>query len=156
MFGCSRSWFPQREPKRCKKGRGPFQKTEVHQIGRFFRLGTGRTAHYENIKPHNASSEDWCTPADMHGDDYLIVDPAYEVNERGTRDKNDGNEVMDGCDLPLDLELTKRIEIDDKTLPYVEEDWNCPKQTDIDRKVEPDFPWTMETRQSKKGKDKKK
>ena len=117
MFWCSRSWFPQKEPKSSKKGRGPFQRTEVHQIGRFCRLGTGRAAHYENIKPHNASSEDWRTPADMHEDEYLIVDPAYEVNERGTRDKNDGNEVMDDCDLPLDLEQTKRIEVDDKTLP---------------------------------------
>ena len=27
--------------------------TEVHQEGRFYRLSTGRAAHYENIKPHN-------------------------------------------------------------------------------------------------------
>ena len=59
--------------------------------------------------PHNASSEDWCIPADMQEGDYLIVDPACEVNERGTRDKNDGNEVVDDCDLPLDLELTERV-----------------------------------------------
>ena len=25
--------------------------TEVHQEGRFYRLSTGRAAHYENIKP---------------------------------------------------------------------------------------------------------
>ena len=86
------------------------------------RLSTGRAAHYENIKAHNASSEDWCIPADMQEGDYLIVDPACEVNEKGTRDKNDGNEVVDYCDLPLDLELTERVEVDDETLPYAEED----------------------------------
>ena len=94
----------------------------MHQGGRFYRLSTGRANHYENIKPHNASSEDWCIPADMQEGDYLIVDPACEVNERGTRDKNDGNEVVDDCDLPLDLELTERVEVDDETLPYAEED----------------------------------
>ena len=86
----------------------------------------------------------------------MIVDPACEVNERGTRDKNDGNEVVDDCDLPLDLELTERVELDDETLPYAEEDWGCPEQTEIDKGIQPDFPLTMETRQSKRGKNKKK
>ena len=40
------------------------------------------------------------------------------MNERGTRDKNDGNEVVDDCDLPLDLELTERVEVDHETIPY--------------------------------------
>ena len=142
--------------KLLKKWRGPFQITEVHQGGRFYRLSTGRAAHYENIKPHNASSEDWCIPADMQEGDYLIVDPACEVNERGTRDKNDGNEVVDDCDLPLDLELTERVEVDDETLPYAEEDWDCPEQIEIDKEIQPDFPLTMETRQSKRGKNQKK
>ena len=103
---------PSKETKKfLKKWRGPFQITEVHQGGRFYRLSTGRAAHYKNIKPHNASSEDWCIPADMQEGDYLIVDPACEVNERGTRDKNDGNEVVDDCDVPLDLELTERVEL---------------------------------------------
>ena len=31
--------------------------TEVHQEGRFYRLSTGRAAHYENIKPHNPSTQ---------------------------------------------------------------------------------------------------
>ena len=86
----------------------------------------------------------------------MIVDSACEVNERGTRDKNDRNEVVDNCDLPLDLELTEREEVDDETLPYAEEDWDCPEQTKIDKGVQPDFPLTMETRQSKKGRNKKK
>ena len=132
--------------------RGPFQITEVHQGGRSYRLSTELAAHYD-IKPHNASSEDWCIPADMHEDDYLIVDPACEVNERGTRDKKVGNEVADDCDLPLDLELTGRIEVNVEILPYVEEDWS---KTEVDKGEKPDFPWTMETQQSKRGKYKKK
>ena len=127
----------------------------MHQGGRFYRLNTGRSAHYENIKPHNASSEDWCISADMQEGDFLIVDPACEVNERGTRDKNDGNEVVDNCDLTLDLEFTELVEVDDETLPYAEEDWDCPEQTEIDKGVQRDFPLTMQTRQSKKGKNKK-
>ena len=147
---------PKGAKKLLKKWRGLFQITEVHQGGRFYRLSTGRAAHYENIKPHNASSEDWYIPADMQEGDFLIVDPACEVNERGTRDKNDGNEVVDDCDLPLDLELTERVEVDDETLPYAEEDWDCPEQTESNKGTQPDFPLTMETRQSKKGRDKKK
>ena len=93
----------------------------------------------------------------MQEGNYLIVDPACEVNERGTRDKNDGNEVVDNCDLPLDLELTTEpVEVDDETLLYAEEDWDCPEQTEIDKGVQPDFPFTMETRQSKEGRNKKK
>ena len=84
------------------------------------------------------------------------MDPACEVNERGTRDKNDGNEVVDDCDLALDLELTERVEVDDETLPYAEGDWDCPEQTEIDKGIQPDFPLTMETRQSKRGKNQKK
>ena len=72
-----------------------------------------------NAKPHNAPSEDWCIPTGIQDKDYLIVDPACEVNEIGTRDKK---EVIDDCDLPLDLDLTERVEVDDETLPYVEED----------------------------------
>ena len=92
----------------------------------------------------------------MQEGDYLIVDPACEVNDRGNRDKNDGIEVVDDCDLPLDLELTERVEVDDETIPYAEEDLDCPEQTEIDNEMQPDFPLTMETRQSKKVRDKKK
>ena len=88
----------------------------------------------------------------MPDDDYLIVDPACEVNERGTCDNNDGNELIDDCDLPLNLELTERIEVDDETLPYAEEDWDCPEQTKVDK----GFSFTMETRQRKRGRKKKK
>ena len=94
----------------------------MHQGDHFYWLSTEQAVHYEKIKPHNASWNDWCIPDDMHDEDYLIVDPACELNERCTRDKNDGNEVVEYCDLPLDLELTQRVELDDKTLPYAEED----------------------------------
>ena len=80
----------------------------MRQGGSFYRLSTRRAAHYENIKKHNASSEDWYIPADMNDEDYLIVDPACDVSERDTSDKNDGNEVADDCDLPLDVEIYRR------------------------------------------------
>ena len=113
--------------------------TEVHQEGRFYRLSTGRAAHYENIKPHNPSTEDWCIPADMEEGDYLMMDPACEVNEKGTRGKNDGNEIVEeGTDTPLDLDPNERIEADDETLPYAEEDWQDPEQIEAPKNLEPD------------------
>ena len=33
---------------------------------------------------------------------------------------------------------------------------DCPEQTEIDKGIQPDFPLTMETRQSKRGKNQKK
>ena len=91
--GISERYTTERNEKAPKKWRGPFMITEVHQEGRFYRMNTGRAAHYEKIKPHNPSTEDWCIPADMEEGDYLMMDPACEVNEKGTREKNDGNEV---------------------------------------------------------------
>ena len=96
---------PKGTKKLLKKWRGPFMITEVHQEGRFYRLSTVRAAHYENIKPHNPSTEDWFIPADIEEGDYLMMDPACEVNEKGTREKNGGNEVVEeGTDTPLDLD----------------------------------------------------
>ena len=122
--------------------------TEVHQEGRFYRLSTGRAAHYENIKPRNPSTEDWCIPSDMEEGDYLMMDPACEVNEKGTREKNDGNEVVEeGTITPLDLDPNEVIETDDETLPYAEEDWQGPEQTEVPNNLEPDLPFTLQTRQ---------
>ena len=53
---------PKGTKKLLKKRRGPFLITEVHQQRRFYRLSTGRAAHYENLKPHIPSPEDWCVP----------------------------------------------------------------------------------------------
>ena len=39
---------PKGTKKLLKKWRGPFMITEVHQQGRFYRLSTGRAAHYES------------------------------------------------------------------------------------------------------------
>ena len=96
---------PKGTKKLLKKWRGPFMITEVHQQGRFYRLSTGRAAHSENLKPHFPSPEDWCIPQDMEGLEYLLVEPACEVNERGTREKNDGNEN-------LSLDDNEKIEAD--------------------------------------------
>ena len=82
---------PKGTKKKLKKSRVPFKITEVHQQGQFYRLNTGRAAHYENLKPHVPSQEDWCVPQNMERLEYLLVEPACEVNEKGTREKNDGN-----------------------------------------------------------------
>ena len=130
---------------------------EVHQEGRFYRLSTGRTAHYENIKPHNPSTEDWCIPADMEEGDFLMIDPACEVNEKGTREKNDGtnNVVEEGTRPPLDLDPREVIEADGETLPYAEEDWQDPVQMEVPKNLEPDLPFTIQTRQNDRTRSKK-
>ena len=56
-----------RAKKLLKKWRGPFMITNVHQQGRFYRLSTGRAAHYENLKIHVPSLEDWCVSQHMEG-----------------------------------------------------------------------------------------
>ena len=135
--------------KLLKKWRGPFMITEVHQKGRFYRLSTGRAAHCKNIQPHNPSTEDWCLPADMEEGGYLMMDPACEVNEKGTRGKNNGNEVVEeGSSPPLELDPNEVIEADEQTLPYTEEDWQDPEQMEVLKNLERDLPFTIRTRQS--------
>ena len=73
--------------KLLNKWRGPLMITEVHQQRRFYRLSTGRAAHYKNLKPHVPSPEDWCVPQNMEGLEYLLVEPACEANEKGTTEK---------------------------------------------------------------------
>ena len=123
---------PKGTKKLLKKWRGPFMITEVHQQGRFYRLSTGREAHYEKMKPHVPSPEDWCIPKDMEGLEYLLVEPACEVNERGTREKNDGNEN-------LSLDDNEKIEADSEAESFVEEDWNNPEQDEVPKWTEPDL-----------------
>ena len=147
-MGISERYTTERDEKAPKKWRGPFMITEVHQEGRFYRLSTGQAVHYETMKPHNPSTEDWCIPADMEEEDYLMMDPTCEVNEKGTREKNDGNEVVEeGTDTPLDLDPNEVIGADDETLPYTEEDWQDPEQTEVPKNLEPDLPFTIQTRQ---------
>ena len=145
----SKRYTTERNEKVPKKWRGPFMITEVHQEGRFYRLTAGRAAHYENIKPLSPSTKDWCIPADMEEGDYLMMDPACEVNEKGTRGKNDGNEVVEeGSNPLLDLDPNEVIEADDETLPYTEEEWQDPEQMEVPKSLEPDIPFTIQTRQS--------
>ena len=81
--------------------------------------------------------------------DDLMMDSACEVNEKGTREKNYGNEVIEeGTSTPLDLDANGVIEADDETLSYAEEDWQYPEQREVPEKLEPDLPFTIQTRQN--------
>ena len=130
---------PKGTKKLVKKWRGPFMKTEVLQQGRFYRLSTGRAAQYENLKPHVPSPEDWCVPQNMEGLEYLLLKPAWEVNEKGTREKNDGNE-------DLSLDDNEKIEAGSEAESFVEEDWNDPEQDEVPKWTEPDLPIVAGTR----------
>ena len=156
-MGISKRYTTEKNKKAPKTWRGPFMSTELHQDGRFYRLSTGRAAHYENIKPHNPSTEDWCVPSDMDEGDYLMMDPDCEVNENGTKEKNDGNEVVEEETSPsLDLDPNEVIEADGETLPYAEEDWQDPEQMEVPTNLEPDLPFTIQTRQNDRTRSKEK
>ena len=148
-MGISERHTTERNEKAPKKHRGLFMITEVHQEERFYRLSTGRAAHYENIRPHNPSTEHWCIPADMEEEDYLMMDPTCELNEKGTREKKDGNEVIEeGTSTPLELDPIEVIEADDEILPYAEEDWQDPEQREVPKNLEPDLLFTIQARQN--------
>ena len=90
--------------------------TEVHQEGRFYKPSTGRAAHYENIKPHNPSREDWCIPADMEEGIMMRMNPACEVNEKATRGKNDRIKVAEEESSPaLIMDPNEVIKMDEET-----------------------------------------
>ena len=106
---------PKGTKKLLKKWRGPFMITEFHQQGRFYRLSTGRAAHYENLKPHVSSPEDCCVAQNMEGLEYLLVEPACEVNEKGTGEKNDGKQNVS-------MDDNEKIEVDSAEGSFAEED----------------------------------
>ena len=110
--------------------------TEVHQQGRFYRLSTGRAAHYENLKPGVQSPGDCCVPQNMEGLEYLLVEPACEVNEKGTRLKNDGNK-------DVSLDDNEKKDADSNTGSFAEEDWNNPEQNKVPKWTDPDLPKTV-------------
>ena len=112
---------------------------EVHQQGRFYRLSTGRAAHYENLKPHVPSPEDWCVPQNMEGLEYLLVEPACEVNKKGTSEKSDGDEGVS-------MDDNEKIDADSDAGSFAEEDWNDSEQSEVPKWTEPDLPRTSETR----------
>ena len=60
------------------------------------------------------------------------MEPACEVNEKGTRHKNVGNEN-------LSLDDNKKIEADSEAESFVEEDWNYPEQGEVPKWTEPDL-----------------
>ena len=77
-----------------------------------------------------------------------MKEPACEVNEKGTREKNDGNEALaEGTSPPLDLDLKEIFEANEETLPYAEEDWDNPKQIEVPKNMESDLPFLTQTRQ---------
>ena len=86
-----------------------------------------------------------------------MMDPACEVNEKGTREKNDGNEVIEeGTSTPMDLDPNEVIEAGDETLPNAEEDWQDPEQREVAKNLEPDLQFTIQTRQNDRTRSKRK
>ena len=61
------------------------------------------------------------------------------MNEKGTREKNDGNE-------DLSLDDNEKIEVDSEAESFVEEDWNDPEQREVRKWTEPDLPIPAGTR----------
>ena len=51
--------------------------------------------------------------------------------------------MVDNCDLPLDLEMTERVEVDDETLHYDEEEGDCPEKLKLTKEYSLTFlsPW---------------
>ena len=74
----------------------------------------------------------------MEGLEYLLVEPACEMNEKGNREKNDGNE-------DLSLEDNEKIEADSEAESVVQEDWNDPEQDEGPKWTESDLPITAGT-----------
>ena len=115
---------PKGDKKLLKYWRGSVMLTEVHQQRRFYRLSTGHALHYENLKPQVPSPEDCCVSQNLESLEYLLVEPACEVNEKATREKNDGNE---------DVSMDDNEKID-------------PEQNEVPKWTEPDLPMTTKTR----------
>ena len=75
----------------------------------------------------------------MEGLEYLVVEPACELNEKGTREKNNGNEN-------LSLDDNEKIEVESEAGLFVEEDWNDPEKDEVPKWMEPDRPIPPGTR----------
>ena len=71
----------------------------------------------------------------MEGVEYLLVEPACEVNEKGTREKNDGNE-------DVSMDNNEKTEVDSDEGSFAEEDWNDPEQNKVPKWTELDLPMT--------------
>ena len=75
----------------------------------------------------------------MEGLEYLLVEPACEVNEKGTREKNDGNE-------DVSMDDNEKIEAGSDAESFAEENWNDQEQDEVPKWTEPDLPITAGTR----------
>ena len=71
--------------------------------------------------------------------EYLLVEPACQVNEKGTREKNDRNE-------DASMDDNEKIEADSDAESFLEEDWNDPEQNEVPKWTEPNMSITAETR----------
>ena len=83
--------------------------------------------------------EDWCVPQNMERLEYLLVVPACEVNGKGTREKNEGNDCMS-------MDDNEKMEVGSDEGSFAEENWNEPEQDEVPKWTEPDQPMTRETR----------
>ena len=108
--------------------------TEVHQEVRSYRMSTSRAAHFENI---NQTTEDWCISEHMEEGDYLMMDSACEVIEKGTREKKDGTDALEEKTRPL-LDLDSSEE----ALRYAEEDWENSELIEVPKDMELDLPFS--------------
>ena len=66
----------------------------------------------------------------MEGLEYLLVEPACEVNEKGTREKNDGND-------DVSMDDNEKIDADSDAGSFADEDWNDPEQNEVPKWTEP-------------------
>ena len=73
----------------------------------------------------------------MEGLEYLLVEPSFYKTEKGTRERNDGNENMN-------MDDNENIEADSDGRSFAEEDWNDPEQDEVPKWIEPDMPMTTE------------
>ena len=100
-----------------------------------------RASGITSLKPHVPSPDDCRVPQNMEGLEYLLVEPACEVNEKGTRVKNDGNEVVS-------MDANEKIEVYSDGGSFAEEDWSNPEQNKVPKWTEPDLPMTPGTRKA--------
>ena len=61
------------------------------------------------------------------------------MNEKGTRENNDGNENVS-------MDENEKIEVDWDERSFAEEDWNDPEQNEVPKRTVPDLQMTKETR----------
>ena len=78
-------------------------------------------------------------PQNMERLENLLVEPACEVNQKGTREKNDGNENVS-------MDDNEKIEVDSDEGSFAEENRSDPEQNEVPKCTEPDIQMTKETR----------